>query len=79
MFCVVCHGAGGDGRGPVVLRGMLPPPSMHAGARASRWRTARCSTSSRRGQGNMASYAAQLTERERWEVIAHVRAMQEAQ
>jgi hypothetical protein len=29
------------------------------------------------GQGNMASYASQLTREERWKVIVHVRRLQE--
>ncbi len=30
------------------------------------------------GQGKMASYAAQLSEDERWKVIRHVRSLQES-
>ena len=74
-FCIVCHGAGGDGRGTVVARGMLPPPSLF-GARAMSIADGELFHIVTRGQGNMASYAAQIPVDDRWRVIAWVRAMQ---
>jgi mono/diheme cytochrome c family protein len=76
-FCTVCHGAGGDGQGPVVFRGMLPPPSLHA-ARAVQMKDGEMFHILTLGQGNMASYAAQLGVEDRWKVIRHVRRLQEA-
>ena len=77
IYCTVCHDAGGEGRGPVVLRGMLPPPSLHA-ARATQMRDGEMFHILTYGQGNMASYAAQLSRDERWRVILYVRQLQEA-
>ena len=76
IYCLVCHDVRGEGRGPAVLRGMLPPPSLHAD-RALQVKDGELFHILTRGQGNMASYAAQLSERERWLVIQHVRRLQE--
>ncbi len=76
IYCLVCHDARGNGEGPVVFRGMLPPPSLHAD-RARLMADGEMFHILTRGQGNMASYAAQLSRSERWAVIAHVRRLQE--
>jgi mono/diheme cytochrome c family protein len=76
IYCLTCHDARGSGEGPVVFRGMLPPPSLHAD-RARLMADGEMFHVLTRGQGNMASYAAQLSPTERWAVIAHVRGLQE--
>lgn len=76
VYCVVCHDARGSGKGSVVMRGMLPPPSLHAG-RATGMADGEMFHILTKGQGNMASYAAQLSAAERWSVIAHVRRLQQ--
>jgi len=76
-FCSVCHGGDGAGLGPVVQRGMLPPPSMQ-GARAMSIADGEMFHIVTMGQGNMASYAAQVTAEDRWKVIRYVRSLQEA-
>ena len=76
IYCLMCHDARGNGEGPVVYRGMLPPPSLHA-ERAKQMADGEMFHILTRGQGNMASYAAQLTRAERWKVIQHVRRLQE--
>jgi len=76
IYCVVCHDARGGGRGPVTSRGMLPPPSLHA-ARATTIKDGEMFHVLTRGQGNMSSYAAELSVAERWQVIRHVRRLQE--
>lgn len=74
-FCIVCHAARGDGQGSVVARGMLPPPSL-LGARALGLSDGEMFHILTRGQGNMASHAAQITRHDRWAVIAYVRNLQ---
>ncbi|RKY21716.1 MAG: cytochrome c [Planctomycetota bacterium] len=76
IYCLVCHDARGNGEGPVVLRGMLPPPSLHA-VRATQMADGEMFHVLTRGQGNMASYAAQLSPDERWAVIQHIRRLQQ--
>lgn len=75
IYCLPCHGAGGQGDGPAVLHGMLPPPSLTA-AHARSLPEGQIFHIISRGQGNMASYAAQLRPEERWMVVRHVRALQ---
>ncbi len=77
IYCLPCHGAGGQGDGPAVLHGMLPPPALTAD-RARALPDGHLFHILSRGQGNMASYAAQLRPEERWMVIRHVRALQAA-
>lgn len=75
IYCVNCHDAGGNGRGPIVQRGMLPPPSLHA-ARALELPDGEMFHILTFGQGNMASHAAQLSRDERWQVLLYVRRLQ---
>lgn len=77
-FCTPCHGADGEGRGPAVLRGMLPPPSLKA-ERAMKMPDGQAFHVITKGQGNMASYAVQIAPEDRWKAILHVRALQGAQ
>lgn len=76
IYCIVCHGADGMGRGSAVLRGMLPPPSFK-GAHALEIADGEMFHIVTRGQGNMASYAAQVSADDRWKVIRHIRSLQE--
>jgi len=75
-YCSVCHDPLGDGMGPVVMRGMLPPPSLKA-VRAVGLPDGELFHILSYGQGNMASYAIQLNAKERWQVIRYVRSLQE--
>lgn len=75
IYCVVCHDAAGLGRGKAVLHGMLQPTGLTA-ARAMEMPDGEMFHILTYGQGNMASYAAQLDREERWQVISHVRALQ---
>jgi len=74
-FCVVCHDPQGGGRGAVVARGMIPPPSL-LGARAVGIADGEIFHILTRGQGNMPSYASQIAVDDRWKVIAFVRRLQ---
>ncbi|MCA8980777.1 MAG: cytochrome c [Planctomycetes bacterium] len=76
IYCSVCHDPAGNGRGRVVERGFLPPPSLHA-ARALAMADGEMFHILTHGQGNMASYAGQLSRDERWRVVLHVRRLQE--
>lgn len=75
-FCVVCHAADGGGQGPVTRRGMLPPPSL-LGARARALPDGELFHILTLGQGNMASYAAQVQAADRWKVVRYIRSLQE--
>jgi mono/diheme cytochrome c family protein len=78
IMCTPCHGGDGEGQGPAVLRGMVPPPSFQA-ARARTLPDGTLFQILTRGQGNMASYAAQVAPEDRWRIILHIRSMQREQ
>ena len=74
-FCTPCHGLQGDGNGMVALRGMKHPPSYHI----DRLRDAPNGyfyDVITNGFGQMYSYGAQIPPRDRWAIVAYVRALQ---
>ncbi|MFQ5749509.1 MAG: c-type cytochrome [Planctomycetota bacterium] len=75
-YCVVCHDLSGEGHGTVVQKGMVPPPSL-LNTRAVLMEDGQMFHILTRGQGNLASYAPQLSPEERWKVILFVRTLQE--
>lgn len=76
IHCVSCHGAGGDGRGPAVGRGMLPPPSFKA-VNAMQMPDGRMFHVLTHGQGNMQPLGARVDPEDRWRAVLHVRKLQE--
>jgi mono/diheme cytochrome c family protein len=74
-YCQVCHGSAGKGDGSVVQRGVPPPPSFLA-EKALRLKDGQMFHILTMGQGNMASYAGQLSREDRWRAILHVRTLQ---
>jgi mono/diheme cytochrome c family protein len=78
VFCSPCHGRTGAGDGMVVQRGFRPPPSFHL----DRLREAPAGhfyDVVTRGFGAMYSYASRIPPRDRWLVVAYVRALQLSQ
>jgi mono/diheme cytochrome c family protein len=75
IYCAPCHGLSGDGDGMIVRRGFRPPPSFHS----DRLRTAPVGhffavvTS---GFGTMYPYGYRVPPRDRWDIIAYIRALQ---
>jgi len=74
-FCAPCHGDSGAGNGPVAMRGFPPPPSLVA-ERAVGMKDGQMFHVLSFGQGNMGSYASQISREDRWNVILYVRSMQ---
>ena len=75
IFCQPCHGAGGDGNGIVVQRGMPRPTSYHD----DRLRNAEDQyffDVITNGHGAMYSYAARVPPADRWAIVAYIRALQ---
>jgi mono/diheme cytochrome c family protein len=78
IFCSPCHGLSGNGDGMIVRRGFPAPPSYHtARLRAAPAQHVFDVISS--GYGVMYSYAARIEPRDRWAIVAYVRALQESQ
>ncbi|HEX2639108.1 MAG TPA: cytochrome c [Pyrinomonadaceae bacterium] len=78
IFCIVCHGALGNGDGMIVRRGFPKPPTYHD----DRLRNApdgHFFDVMTNGFGRMNSYADKLTPADRWAVVSYIRTLQAAQ
>ena len=73
-FCLVCHGAEGEGDGPLVPK--IPnPPAYHSPA-VRDLAPGHLFHVVTYGSGRMPAYASQLTREERWKIVNHVRLLQ---
>jgi mono/diheme cytochrome c family protein len=78
IYCSVCHGRLGDGNGMIVQRGFRAPPSYHT----ERLRKAPLGyffDVMTNGFGAMPEYASQIPPRDRWTIVAYIRALQLSQ
>ncbi len=75
IFCTPCHGLQGDGNGMVAMRGMKHPPSFHQD-RLRQAPNGYFYDNITNGFGAMYGYSAQIPPRDRWAIIAYVRALQ---
>jgi len=75
-YCTPCHGGSGRGDGAVARRGYPPPPSLFA-ENCMNMKDGQLFHAITYGQGNMPAYAAQVSPDDRWNVILHIRSLQE--
>jgi hypothetical protein len=75
IYCTPCHGLQGDGNGMVALRGMKHPPSYHED-RLRHVSNGYIYDVITNGFGAMLGYSAQIPPRDRWAIVAYVRALQ---
>jgi len=75
VFCTPCHGLQGDGNGMVALRGMKHPPSYHID-RLRQAPNGYFYDVISNGFGAMYSYSERIAPKDRWAIIAYVRALQ---
>jgi mono/diheme cytochrome c family protein len=78
IYCSPCHGLSGKGDGMVVRRGFPAPPSYHS----TRLRAASAQhfyDVISNGYGVMYSYATRVEPRDRWAIVAYIRALQQSQ
>jgi mono/diheme cytochrome c family protein len=78
IYCAPCHSRLGDGQGMVVKRGFKQPPTYHQ----DRLRKAPLGyffDVMTNGFGAMPDYAAQIQPRDRWCIVAYIRALQLSQ
>jgi mono/diheme cytochrome c family protein len=79
VACALCHGLAGDGDSVVATKvGQRPPPSLHE-PRIRALSAEAIHTVVREGYGLMPRASSHLTLRERWAVVAYVRALQVSQ
>ena len=78
IYCSPCHGRLGNGMGMIVQRGFKQPPSYHI----DRLRNAPVGhfyDVITNGYGAMLNYAQQIQVRDRWAIVAYIRALQYSQ
>ena len=78
IYCAPCHSRTGDGNGVIVQRGFRAPPSYHT----ERLRKAPLGyffDVMTNGFGAMPEYASQVPPRDRWDIVAYIRALQLSQ
>ncbi len=78
IYCAPCHSRTGDGNGMIVQRGFRAPPSYHT----ERLRKAPLGyffDVMTNGFGAMSEYASQISPRDRWCIVAYIRALQLSQ
>ncbi len=78
IYCAPCHDRTGSGNGMVVQRGFKQPPSFHI----DRLRQADAGhffEVMTNGFGAMPDYRAQIDARDRWAIVAYIRALQLSQ
>jgi len=78
IYCAPCHDSLGTGNGRIVRRGFRHPPTYHI----DRLRQAPAGyfyDVISKGFGAMPDYAAQIQPRDRWAIVAYIRALQLSQ
>jgi mono/diheme cytochrome c family protein len=78
IYCSVCHGMTGQADGMIVRRGFRRPPSYHE-QRLREAPVGHFFDVVTNGWGAMPSYASQVPVRDRWAIIAYIRALQLSQ
>jgi mono/diheme cytochrome c family protein len=77
IYCAPCHGAAGEGDGPIVQHGFPQPPSLLSGVLAD-VPAGYLYVVISEGSGAMPNYDKQIPIPDRWAIVAAVRSMQEA-
>jgi hypothetical protein len=78
IYCAPCHSRTGDGNGMIVQRGYRRPPSYHT-TRLRSLPLGHFYDVITNGFGSMPDYAAQVPPRDRWNIVAYIRALQLSQ
>lgn len=74
-YCAPCHGLTGDGDGIVVARGFPAPPPLDD-PRLMRAPAAHLIDVIGQGSGRMYAFSDRVEPRERWAIVAYIRALQ---
>jgi mono/diheme cytochrome c family protein len=78
IYCSPCHDRTGNGNGLVVQRGYPKPPTFHID-RLRKIEAGYFFDVITNGFGRMPDYKAQVTPRDRWNIVAYIRALQLSQ
>lgn len=79
IYCAVCHGEAGDGNGVTSKYGIAGIANLHApNFSAAEYPDGQLYDVITNGKGNMGAYKANIPVRDRWAIVAYIRAMQNA-
>lgn len=78
IYCQPCHGLNGSGDGLIIKRGFAAPPSYHID-RLKNAPDGHFFDVITNGYGSMYSYASRVPTRDRWAIVAYIRAQQLSQ
>jgi mono/diheme cytochrome c family protein len=78
IYCVMCHDVLGTGHGKIVERGYTQPPTYHSQV-LREMPVGRIFAVITEGYGSMPAYAPQIPPRDRWAIVAYVKALQLSQ
>jgi mono/diheme cytochrome c family protein len=80
IFCQVCHGGTGDGRGVIMTGnyGYVPAPTFHSES-SRNMPAGEFYSAIKNGIRTMPSYATQIGVEDRWAIVAYIRALQRSQ
>lgn len=80
IFCSMCHGGTGDGRGIIMTGeyGYVPAPTFHSD-RSREMPDGEFYSAIANGIRSMPAYSGQITVEDRWAIVAYIRALQESQ
>ena len=78
IYCSPCHDRVGTGKGMIVRRGYKQPPSLHV-ERLRQAAAGHFFDVMTNGFGVMPAYAHQVAVRDRWAIVAYIRALQRSQ
>ncbi len=78
IYCAPCHGYDGSGNGVVPARGFPHPPDFHS-TRLKSTPSSHFYDVITNGFGVMPDYRAQIAPRDRWAIVAYIRALQYSQ
>ncbi len=76
IYCKVCHGAKGDGKGKIMEYSWPIPPTSYFDPRILTMKDGNIFEVISNGVRNMPSYRQQISVADRWAIVAHVRALQ---
>ena len=78
IYCSVCHGQVGNGKGIVVERGYMPPPDFHTDL-IRNYPDGHIFDVITHGIRNMPAYGPQIPVEDRWLIVHYLRALQRSQ
>jgi mono/diheme cytochrome c family protein len=78
IYCSECHGRAGDGNGMIPSRGYRRPPSFHTDTLRTA-KTGHFFDVMTNGFGSMPPYKTMIPPRDRWAIVAYIRALQLSQ